>query len=81
MGRGSSPGTYYPFLLALHTILAADVAKLGVYRAHTHRGDAGARTSYISSEHEKTNGSISPNPHLRTRALSLSRGNLPWLVL
>ena len=28
----------HPFLLALHTNLAADVAKLGVYCAHTYTG-------------------------------------------
>ena len=39
VGRGSSPGhVLHPFLLALHTNLAADVAKLGVCRAHTGRG-------------------------------------------
>ena len=45
MGRGSSPGhVLHPFLLALHTNLAADVAKLGVVsRAHG-RGDTGAVT-------------------------------------
>ena len=36
VGRGSSPGhVLHPFLLALHTNLAADVAKLGVRRART----------------------------------------------
>ena len=36
MGYGLSPGhALRPFLLALHTNLAADVAKLGVSRAHT----------------------------------------------
>ena len=36
VGRGSSPGhVLHPFLLALHTNLAADVAKLGVCRART----------------------------------------------
>jgi len=36
VGRGLSPGRVpRPFLLALHTNLAADVAKLGVSRAHT----------------------------------------------
>jgi hypothetical protein len=31
VGRGSSPGhVLHPFLLALHTNLAADVAKLGM---------------------------------------------------
>ena len=40
VGRGSSPGhVLHPFLLALHTNLAADVAKLGVRRARTPRGD------------------------------------------
>ena len=34
VGRGSSPShVLHPFLLALHTNLAADVAKLGVRRA------------------------------------------------
>ena len=35
VGHGSSPGhALHPFLLALHTNLAADVAKLGASRAH-----------------------------------------------
>ena len=35
VGCGLSPGhVLHPFLLALHTNLAADVAKLGVSRAH-----------------------------------------------
>jgi len=39
MGRGSSPGhVLHPFLLALHTNLAADEAKLGVCRARTQGG-------------------------------------------
>jgi len=43
VGRGSSPGhVLHPFLLALHTKLAADEAKLGVCRAHTGGGDTGA---------------------------------------
>jgi hypothetical protein len=39
MGHGSSPGhVLHPFLLALHTNLAAGVAKLGVCRARTQGG-------------------------------------------
>ena len=39
MGRGSSPGhVLHPFLLALRTNLAADVAKLSVRRARTRGG-------------------------------------------
>ena len=39
VGRGSSPGhVLHPFLLALHTNLATDVAKLGVCRARTQGG-------------------------------------------
>jgi len=39
VGRGSSPGhVLHPFLLALHTNLAADVAKLGVCRTRTQGG-------------------------------------------
>jgi len=39
VGRGSSPShVLHPFLLALHTNLAADLAKLGVSRAHTGGG-------------------------------------------
>ena len=37
----------HPFLLALHTNLAADVAKLGVSRAHT-GGDTGGLTDCTS---------------------------------
>ena len=45
VGRGSSPGqVLHLFLLALHTNLAADVAKLGVCCAHT-GGETEARTS------------------------------------
>ena len=49
MGRGSSPGyVLHPFLLALHTNLAADVAKLGVCRARTRGGgDTGGVTGCI----------------------------------
>ena len=43
MGRGLSPShVLHPFLLALHTNLAADVAKLGVRRAHI--GEEDTRT-------------------------------------
>ena len=39
VGRGSSPGhVLHPFLLALHTNLAADVAKLGVCVLRAHGG-------------------------------------------
>ena len=44
-----SPGhILHPFLLALHTNLAADVAKLGVSRAHA--GGIGAVTGCICHE-------------------------------
>jgi len=46
VGRGSSPGhVLHPFLLALYTNLAADVAKLGVCAART-QGGGGHWRSY-----------------------------------
>ena len=55
VGRGSSPGqVLHLFLLALHTNLAADVAKLGVSRAHTGGGgDTGAVTGCRGTKRER----------------------------
>jgi hypothetical protein len=48
VGRGSSPGhVLHRFLLALHTNLAADVAKLGVWCCARTGGDSEARIDCI----------------------------------
>jgi len=57
VGRGSSPGhVLHRFLLALHTNLAADVAKLGVWCCARTGGGHEARTDCTRQCQTRDNG-------------------------